>query len=362
MTKPTIAVLTSGGDAPGMNAAVRAIVKVAASVSIAVLGVENGYSGLRAGTFRALSEHGDDGRVSPSAELDFWGSQGGTLLGSARELSFHEPAGRAPAAKNLEGLAGLLVIGGNGSLAGAHALAAETKTPIVGIPASIDNDVGCTGTAIGVDTALNTIVEACDRICDTARAHQRAFVVEVMGRDCGYLAMAASVAVGADAVLISERRRSPDEVVAAVERTILRAFERRGKKRVLILMAEGIGIPCTKLVREVQARLRPERPSAEVRATVLGHVVRGGNPSFQDRMVAGRLGLAAVGALAQGKTDVMTSWMSSHPGGEATSDPSVTLHPLSAVLEQSKALIDGTSPLTQRRLQMMEAIEGVLGL
>lgn len=362
MTKPTIAVLTSGGDAPGMNAAVRAIVKVAASVGMAVAGVENGYSGLRAGTFRPLSEHGDEGRVSLSPQLDFWGSQGGTLLGSARELSFHEASGRAPAAKNLEAFAGLIVIGGNGSLAGAHALAAETSTPIVGIPASIDNDVGCTGTAIGVDTALNTIVEACDRICDTARAHQRAFVVEVMGRDCGYLAMASSVAVGADAVLISERRRSTDEVIAAVEQTIRRAFERRGKKRVLILMAEGVGIPCTKLVREVQNRLKPELPSAEVRATVLGHVVRGGNPSFQDRMVAGRLGLAAVGALARGKSDVMASWMSSHPGGEATSDPSVSLHPLHDVLEQSKALIDGSSPLTQRRLQMMEAIEGVLGL
>jgi 6-phosphofructokinase 1 len=362
MADKTIAVLTSGGDSPGMNAAVRAIVKVAASRGVSVLGVEDGYSGLLAGRMRPLTQR-RDGAVGGDAEIDFWGSQGGTLLGSARELRFHSEQGRAPAVRQLEGMAGLVVIGGNGSLAGAHALAQESSTPVIGIPASIDNDVGCTSTAIGVDTALNTIVASCDKICDTARAHHRAFVVEVMGRDCGYLAMAGAVAVGADAVLFREQGRSEPEIVAAVERAVRRAFEAaRGKQRVLILKAEGVGVPCTALVRQVQERIAADLPEAEVRATVLGHLVRGGNPSFQDRMVAGRLGLAAVAAVLAGRTDEMVAWMSTTEGGAKTIDPAVTLHPLPRVLDESQALIDGTSPLTRRRVQMMEAIEGVLGL
>ncbi len=362
MADQTIAVLTSGGDAPGMNAAVRAIVKVAASRGVSVMGVEDGYSGLLDGRMRPLTQRGAEG-IAGDPEIDFWGSQGGTLLGSARELRFLTEEGRAPALRQLENLAGLIVIGGNGSLAGAHALAQESKTPVIGIPASIDNDVGCTSTAIGVDTALNTIVASCDKICDTARAHHRAFVVEVMGRDCGYLAMAGAVAVGADAVLFREQGRSEPELVAAVEGAVRRAFAAsRGKQRVLILKAEGVGIPCTALVQQVQERIAVDLPHAEIRATVLGHLVRGGNPTFQDRMVAGRLGLAAVEAVLAGRTDAMAAWMSHSEDGTKTIDPAVTLHPLRGVLEESQALIDGTSPLTRRRVQMMEAIEGVLGL
>jgi 6-phosphofructokinase 1 len=270
--------------------------------------------------------------------------------------------GRRPAARNLEGFAGLVVIGGNGSLTGAHALAHECSTPIVGIPASIDNDVGCTGTSIGVDTALNTIVACCDRISDTARAHHRAFVVEVMGRDCGYLAMAGAVAAGAEAVLFREQGRTGEQMVAAVEQAIRRAFTSgRDKKRVLILKAEGVAMPCTELVRQVQQSLDADL-GVEVRATVLGHLVRGGSPSFADRMVAGRLGLQAVAAVLRGATDQMVAWQAALPGGTATSDPAVTRFGLQQVIEQSTALVDGTSPLTQRRVQMMEAIEGVLGL
>ena len=362
MADKTIAVLTSGGDSPGMNAAVRAIVKVAASRGVSVVGIEDGYSGLLAGRMRPLTQRGEDG-IAGDPDIDFWGSQGGTLLGSARELRFVTPEGRTPALRHLAELAGLVVIGGNGSLAGAHALARESATPVIGIPASIANDVGCTSTAIGVDTALNTIVASCDKICDTARAHHRAFVVEVMGRDCGYLAMASAVAVGADAVLFREQGRSEPELVAAVEGAVRHAFAAsRGKQRVLILKAEGVGVPCTALVRQVQERIAADMPGAEVRATVLGHLVRGGNPTFQDRMVAGRLGLAAVDAVLGGRTDEMAAWMSATEGGGKTIDPAVTLHALQRVLEESQALVDGTSPLTRRRVQMMEAIEGVLGL
>jgi 6-phosphofructokinase 1 len=268
-----------------------------------------------------------------------------------------------PAVGTLVDFDGLVVIGGNGSLAGAHALAGETTTPIVGIPASIDNDVGCSGTAIGVDTALNTIVACCDRICDTARAHRRAFVVEVMGRDCGYLAMAAAVATGAEAVLFREQGRDEATIVASVHDAIARALSSgRDKKRVLILKAEGVTVPCTRLVRLVQERLDADGFGIDLRATVLGHLVRGGNPSFQDRMVAGRLGFQAVRALLAGQTDHMVAWQAPISGGITTTDPSVQLFPLTKVLAHSQSLVDGTSLLTQRRVQMMEAAEGVLGL
>ncbi len=345
-----------------MNAAVRAMTKVAASQGVPVVGIENGYTGLLEGRMRPLTASEEEGGgLGVDPQIDFLGSVGGTVLGSARELRFLSESGRAPAIEVLDQLRGLIVIGGNGSLAGAHALAEASAVPVIGVPASIDHDVGCTGTSIGVDTALNTIVSSCDRICDTARAHHRAFVVEVMGRDCGYLAMAASVATGAEAVLFREQGRDEETIVEAVEAAIRRAFSRRGKRRVLILKAEGVKTPCTRLVRRVAERLE-DMPSVDVRATVLGHLVRGGSPSFQDRMVAGRLGLAAVGAVLSGVTDRMAAWQALVPGGEATSDTSVTLFPLEKVLEESRALVDGSSPITQRRVKMMEAIEGVLGL
>jgi len=205
-------------------------------------------------------------------------------------------------------------------------------------------------------------VDACDRISDTARAHKRAFIVEVMGRQSGYLAMSAAVAVAADAFLIPERSRSEDEVVASVEQVIRQAFENVGKRRVLIIKAEGVPYPTTRLTRDVAARIRQDLPDVAVRATVLGHLVRGGNPSFRDRMIAGRLGLAAVNALVGGAGDHMVAWESSIDGGMSTGDPSVQVFPLSEVLSQTEALLDGSSPITQRRLRMTEAIEGVLAL
>jgi len=358
-----IAVLTSGGDAPGMNACLRAMAKVAAARGVRLVGVLDGYDGLIDGTTRELTVDapGTPGGLAVARELDLAGNEGGTLLGSARCRRFLDPAHRATAVDRLRGLDGLVVIGGNGSLTGAHHLARECATPVVGVPASIDNDVGCTASALGVDTALNTILECCDRIADTARSHRRAFVVEVMGRQSGYLAMASAVAAGADGVLLPEHGRSEDDVVAAVAGMIRRSFARDGsRRRVLIVKAEGVEVPCTRLVRrveEVNADL-----GVETRATVLGHLVRGGRPSYQDRMIAGRLGLAAVDAVLAGVTDQMVAWMAPVPGGVATGDPAVSRFPLADVLRETAALLDGTSPVTQWRLKTLASLEGALGL
>jgi 6-phosphofructokinase 1 len=358
-----LAVLTSGGDSPGMNSAVRAIAKLAAARGVPVLGVLEGYDGLIDGTSRPLTRARADGSLAVELEVDAAGDQGGTLLGSARSSRFREASGRARAfaAMQAAGVEGLVVIGGNGSLTGAHLLATECGAKVLGIPGSIDNDIGCTATALGVDTALNTIVQACDRISDTARAHRRAFVVEVMGRDCGYLAMASAIALAADAVLIRERGKSEAQLIEDVA-GVIRTGYARGKRRILIIKAEGVSVPCTRLVRLAEEHLRPELPEVEIRATVLGHVVRGGNPSYQDRAVAGRLGFAALGALLGGATDEMVGWLSPVPGGIPTADSSVQRFPLARVLLETASLIDGSSAVTRRRLAMMEEASGVLAL
>jgi 6-phosphofructokinase 1 len=345
-----------------MNAALRAVAKVAAAANLDVVGLEQGYEGLIDGRFVELTARGADNTLHSDVDLGAAGGLGGTVLGSSRSERFLAEEHRREAADRLRGagVGGLIVIGGNGSAAGAHAFA--DLMPVVVVPASIDNDIGCTGFALGVDTALNTIVDACDRISDTARAHKRAFIVEVMGRQSGYLAMAAAVAVAADAFLIPERERSEAEVLESVERVIRQSFKSVGKRRVLIIKAEGVPYPTTRLTRDVAARVREDLPDVAVRATVLGHLVRGGNPSFRDRMIAGRLSLAAVNALAMGYTDHMVAWESSVDGGVDTPDPSVQLFPLDEVLRQTEALLDGSSPVTQRRLKMTEAIEGVLSL
>jgi 6-phosphofructokinase 1 len=353
----TMAVLTSGGDSPGMNAAIRAAAKTCSARGVRLLGVRDGYEGLIDG--RLVEIVPGPCTLLGEAGLDVLGGQGGTVLGSARSARFREPAGRARAAESLRsaGVDGLVVIGGNGSLTGAHALAREHGTRVMGIPASIDNDIGCTALAIGTDTALNTIVQACDHIDDTARAHNRAFVVEVMGRACGYLAMASSVAVGADAVLFREQKRDEDTIVKAVASVIQQGFA-RGKRRVLIIKAEGVEIPCTRLVRRVEEQLG----TLEVRAVVLGHLVRGGHPSSLDRLVSARLAFGAVMALLEGGTDEMVAWNAPLPGGIATPDGSVKRFPLERVLQETAALEDASSPVMARRLRMLEQVEGVLPL
>jgi len=356
-----IAVLTSGGDAPGMNAAIRAVVKVGAGRGIEVFGVEGGYDGLIGNRIRPLT-HSVAGRLVPERSVDLALGEGGTLLGSSRSVAFMEAEGRSQAGRALADFDGLAVIGGNGSLAGAHALATDQPTAVIGIPASIDNDIGCTSTAIGVDTALNTIVDACSKISDTARAHKRAFVVEVMGRQSGYLAMASAVAAGADAVLFREQDRSNEEIVDSVEGVIREAFDSDvGKRRVLIIKAEGVEMPATDLVRAVNDRL-VDFGGVQARAIVLGHLIRGGSPSYLDRMVGGRLGLMALLSLSEGATDEMVAWRTPVEGGTSTPDSRVQRFTLERVADESAALLDGSSPVMQRRMKMMESVEGVLAL
>jgi 6-phosphofructokinase 1 len=248
-------------------------------------------------------------------------------------------------------------------MAGVKALQAETEVPIVGIPASIDNDIGLTREALGVDSALNTIVEACDNISDTARSHHRAFIVEVMGRQSGYLAMAAAVATAADAVLMPERPHTRDELINSVVDCIRTSFgAARDKTRVLIIKAEGVGVPTHEIVQEAQIRCDADGAFYEIRGTVLGHVVRGGDASFRDRLLAGRFGRVAVEAALEGKGDVMTGWNIEIELGEPTTDDWIRLFAIPDVLEETEALLDGTSPVSIDRVARMEAIQGVLAL
>ena len=344
-----------------MNAAIQAVVKIGATRGLDVLGVERGFDGLIDGHTRVLTRHLGTG-VIPEPTVDGIGALGGTVLGSSRSTRFLEAEHRAVAAANLRawGSEGLIVIGGNGSIAGAHALAGECEIPVVAIPASIDNDIGLTRESIGVDTALNTIVEACDRISDTARSHHRAFVVEVMGRDSGYLAMASAVATAADAVLLPEQSRSYDEVIDSVAACIRHSFsEVRGKNRVLIIKAEGVDIPTHLLVDAVSAEV--EDMDVDVRGTVLGHLVRGGNSSFRDRLIAGRFGLVAVDTVLAGKTDLMVGWNLTDMG-EPTTDSFVRVFPIADVLVETQALLEGSSTVAQDRVVRMEKIQGVLAL
>lgn len=355
-----IAVLTSGGDAPGMNAAIRAVVKVAASRGLECVGVERGYDGLIDGRFTPLTRETPSG-VVPIRGFQTMGNAGGTMLGSARSDRFRDPEGRQAAARKMQewGVKGLVVVGGNGSIQGAHKLATEQSVPVVALPGSIDNDIGCTASAIGVDSAINTIVDACDKISDTAQAHRRAFIVEVMGRSSGYLAMTAAVATAADGVLLPEVAKSREAVLETTATMIERAFSTdRHKSQVLIIKAEGVEYGAAELASELEERLTSIH--ADVRATVLGHVQRGGRPSFFDRMIAGRMGLVAVEALLEGRTDEMVAWQPTIRGGEKTSDPQLRLFPMEQVLTETEAMADGTSWVVQWRAERMESILGIL--
>jgi 6-phosphofructokinase 1 len=348
-----LAILTSGGDAPGMNAAIHSVVTGSHARGHEILGVRFGYRGLMAGDFCPLG----------LVDVDEVSRLGGSLLGSARAPAFLEAEGRAQAARQLEaaGIDGLVVIGGNGSLAGAHALAAQTDRGIVGLPASIDNDVGCTLLAIGVDTAVNTIVEACDRIADTARAHRRAFVVEVMGRDCGFLAMRSGIAAEADAILFSEEGLDEDAIVARLRAVLGRCFAPgRGKRRALFIKAEGVKVATDRIVSRLRETLGTDGEDVEIRSIVLGHLVRGGSPSAIDRLIAQRLAFGAVLALEDGARDRMLAWDAPGGAGEPSIDPRVRRVPLADVLEETRRLIDGTSEVTRQRMRLLQLVEPVL--
>jgi 6-phosphofructokinase 1 len=357
-----VALLTSGGDAPGMNAALRAAAKVGASLGLEMLGVEDGYVGLMEGRIVTLA---------PRA-LDEAARRGGTVLGSARSKVFPTAEGQARAREVIarERLAGLIVIGGNGSLTGARTLrdapGARGPLRVGGLPASIDNDLACTTMAIGVDTAMNTIVEACDRIADTASAHRRTFLVEVMGRDCGYLAMTAGVAAGADAVLIPEAGKSEGSIVAQVVRTMMDAYASgSGRRRVLILKAEGVKIDSGVLRERVEEQVRGKLHDVDMRVTVLGHVVRGGTPSAFDRLLAARLAHAAVREVFEGGTDFMAGWIGpgASPGAHtrlSAHDPYVVLTGLESVLRETETLMRGESPVARWRRRIVGEIEPIL--
>jgi len=284
-----IAVLTSGGDAPGMNAAIRAVVRTGLGRGWQVFGVYQGYAGLIAGNVEELRARDVSGIIQ----------QGGTVLGSARCPDFKTEAGRIKAlrALNKEDIEALVVIGGNGSQAGAYALS-QMDFPVVGVASTIDNDLFGSEMTIGVDTALNIALEAIDRLKVTASSHQRAFLIEVMGRDCGYLALMSAIAGGAEAVVIPEVETDPEALADE-----LRDSYRRGKSHALIVVAEGAKYNAEALLAYFQQHR--ERLGFDLRATTLGHVQRGGAPGAFDRLLATRLGAAAVDRLAQGEQGIL---------------------------------------------------------
>jgi len=289
-----VAVLTSGGDAPGMNAAVRAIVRAGVHHGFDMFGVQRGYEGLIAGAIIPLTVR-DVGGIIQS---------GGTFLGSARSAEFMTEAGRRRALQHLEqrGVEGVIVIGGNGSQSGADALARE-GLPVIGVASTIDNDLPGSDITIGVDTALNIALEAIDRLKVTASSHHRGLLVEVMGRKCGYLALMAGLAGGAEAIVIPEREIAPETIAE-----IMRAAYDRGKKHALIVVSEGAANNAERLARYF---VHHKALGFELRATILGHVQRGGTPTVFDRLLATRLGVGAIQALVRGEHGVLVGWVDS---------------------------------------------------
>lgn len=284
-----IAVLTSGGDAPGMNAAIRAVVRGAISNHLEVMGVNRGYQGLIE----------DDLFPMPSSSVSNIIHQGGTILKSARSTDFRTPEGRQKAYENLRkhNIDGLVVIGGDGTFTGAQILGQEHDFPIVGVPGTIDNDLYGTDYTVGFDTALNTVVEAVDKIRDTATAHNRLFFVEVMGRHAGFLAMQSAIASGAEAVLTPELDDDLERMYA-----FLKNNYKKSKSSSIVIVAEGntVGNAIT-----IGNKVSEEFPEYDVRVSILGHIQRGGSPSPFDRVLASRLGVSAVQALMAGKRDIM---------------------------------------------------------
>jgi 6-phosphofructokinase 1 len=282
-----IALLTSGGDAPGMNAAVRAVVRTALERDVEAFGVEKGYSGLVHGQMALMD------RASVANILH----RGGTVLKTDRSEEFKRPEVRKRIAEDLrrQDIGALVVIGGDGSLTGAHLLQTETGFPVIGLPGTIDNDIFGTDDSIGFDTAVNTALEAIDRIRDTATSHERVFLVEVMGRSTGFIAASVGIAGGAEIVLMPGRDLGFEEICHT-----LKESERRGKKSSLIVIAEGENPNLTnQLTRSLNEH------GFQARAAILGHVQRGGSPTGHDRVLASMLGSAAVDYLLAGQSDLL---------------------------------------------------------
>ncbi|HWR65059.1 MAG TPA: 6-phosphofructokinase [Bellilinea sp.] len=317
-----IAVLTSGGDAPGMNAAIRAVVRTGIANGWEAYGVRNGYEGLI------------DGKIIPLGAREVGGilQRGGTVLGSARSLEFKTKAGQLKAIRTLNqsDIEGLVVIGGNGSQTGALALH-NLGFPVVGVASTIDNDLYGSDITIGVDTALNIALEAIDRLKITASSHQRAFLVEVMGRNHGYLAMMAAIAGGAEEVVLPELEIDPEDIAT----TLTDAYE-RGKQHAIVVVAEGAKYNANAL--DEYFKQHRERLGFDLRVTILGHVQRGGAPQAYDRILASRLGAGAVDALARGEYGVLVGMVKG----------AVTTTPLMEVVNTPKKLDPALIELAKR--------------
>ncbi|NNC95708.1 MAG: 6-phosphofructokinase [Chitinophagales bacterium] len=284
-----IGVMTSGGDAPGMNACIRAVVRTATYYGIETWGVRRGYEGMIENEMEELPS-GDVGNIL---------QRGGTMLRSARSKRFHEKEWRQKAFLHLKEnkIDALVVIGGDGTFRGAHALYKDFKFPSVGVPGTIDNDLFGTDLTIGYDTALNTVIDAIDKIRDTADAHNRLFFVEVMGRDAGFIALRTGIAGGAESILIPEAKTNVNTLI----RTLETGF-RRKKQFGIVVVAEGDDEGGAFAIAE---KVKEKFTSYDIRVSILGHIQRGGNPSCQDRVLASRLGKGAVDALVDKKHDVM---------------------------------------------------------
>ncbi len=289
-----IAVMTSGGDAPGMNAAVRAIVRAGLDKNVEVYGIRQAYQGLVSGDITLLT----------SREVSGILQRGGTILQTARNEEFKTLQGQRKAQRRLSehDIEGVIVIGGDGSLRGALRLH-KMGIPVIGVPASIDNDIWGTDTSIGVDTALNTILDAVDRLRDTATSHNRAFIIEVMGHDCGYLAVMGGILGGAEIVVTPENGVTMTEIASSLEDAYV-----RGKSHAIAILAEGAPYHVTELTRF----LEQNDIGFEIRLTILGHTQRGGSPTAFDRLLASRMGVYAVDLLLGGESGMMVARVGRH--------------------------------------------------
>ena len=310
----TIGVLTSGGDAPGMNAAIRAVTRAAIINNIRVKGIFRGYEGLMSGEIQEFTTQDVSGIIQ----------RGGTILKSARSKEFMTPEGRQKAYETMqrEQIDALIVIGGDGSFTGARLLAQEHNLPVVGIPGTIDNDLWGTDSTIGYDTALNTIMECVDKLRDTGTGHERLFLVEVMGRDAGFLTLNAAIAAGAEAAIIPERATLEEQVEAAIGNG-----RRKHKNSSIVLVQEhAIEGGAQAVAKEIE-KIHPEY---NTRVTILGHLQRGGSPTAFDRILASRFGCAAVTALLEEQRSVMVGLQN----GE------IVYVPLSKAIKEKKDIKD----------------------
>ena len=285
-----IAVLTSGGDAPGMNAAIRAVVRTCSYHDVEVLGIYRGFQGMIEDDFVELNARSVRNIIN----------KGGTFLKSARSEGFRTREGRESAYKNLtkNGVEALVVIGGDGTFTGALSFSQEFGFPVMGIPGTIDNDIYGTTHTIGYDTALNTVVDAIDKIRDTASSHNRMFFVEVMGRDSGFIALNSGIGGGAERIIIPEKNIPAEVLLEDIDRG-----KRRGKTSNIIVVAEGN--TAGKAVFELKEYVEQKRPEYDIRVSVLGHMQRGGTPTCYDRVLATRMGVKAVESLLEGKSQYM---------------------------------------------------------